>query len=246
MATGQGQEEQVDLDEDRRRFILDVYSKLGSMTHYDLLGIGVDADKRALKRAYFELARTMHPDRYFGKNLGTYRVKMEAIFGRITEAYETLSNAEKRAAYDGAGGGAARTMSGQQRAVDPKIAAQRQAAMDLLKQRFADSRAKANEHAGAAARARAAGDIVAALASFKTALSFAPGDAKLEAAYLELQREAAGRLVDSHRKKAVLEERCGRWGDAADSWRSVLEARPDDLEARTRLSDAVAKAGQRS
>ncbi len=58
------------------------------------------ADRKALKRAYFELASKLHPDRYFRKRLGSYKQKLEAIFSRITQAHDILGNERKRAEYD--------------------------------------------------------------------------------------------------------------------------------------------------
>ena len=53
-----------------------------------------------LKRAYFELAARFHPDRYFRKKLGSFKQRMEVIFGRITLAQETLGKEDRRAEYD--------------------------------------------------------------------------------------------------------------------------------------------------
>jgi hypothetical protein len=217
-------DEHVDLDAERQRYVRDTFERLAELTHYDILGLQPDADKAAIKRAYFELVRTIHPDRYFGKSLGTYRAKMEAIFARATEAYETLSKQAKRTDP-----------------VAPEIAEKRRAAMEALKQRFETSKSKASEHAARAERARAAGDLSTSAAEYEHALRSAPGDAKLQAAHAEVKRETAARLVEGHRKKAILAERWERWADAAGSWRVVVDAVPDDAEARSRLALALAK-----
>src|SRR5262249_3120693 len=57
-------------------------------------------DKKAVRAAYFELSRTFHPDTMFRKNLGSYKQKMEAVFRKLTEAYETLGKKRTRDAYD--------------------------------------------------------------------------------------------------------------------------------------------------
>jgi curved DNA-binding protein CbpA len=238
-------DEDVDLEGDRRRYVLDVFGKLATLTFYEILGVRPSADKKAIKRAYFECAATMHPDRYFGKKLGSYRPKLNAIFARMSEAFATLSDPTKRAAYDEAQAGQAHARGVESHAappVDPRVAAERSAAMAALKQRFTERKAKSKEHVAAAERARAAGDLVACAEAYKTALTFAPGDPILEVAYREVQREASQRLVESHRKKAILEERWGRWAEATASWRRVLEAKPDDEEAAVRYALAAAKA----
>ncbi len=93
-------EEHADLTPEQKKRILDFYYRLDDLDHYTLLGITSDADKKRVKRAYFELAALFHPDRYFKKNLGTFKPKMEVLFNRITEAHDTLVDAAKRTEYD--------------------------------------------------------------------------------------------------------------------------------------------------
>lgn len=83
-----------------RRRVLLLYRSLEGSTHYQLLGVERTADRKAVKRAYFELAAKLHPDRYFRKKLGSFKPLMEAVFARMTFAHDALSNAEKRAEYD--------------------------------------------------------------------------------------------------------------------------------------------------
>ena len=60
--------------------------------HYEILGIGPQADEEAIERVYHTLAGRFHPD-----NPGTGDAK---TFLRITEAYDTLSDQARRAQYD--------------------------------------------------------------------------------------------------------------------------------------------------
>ena len=92
--------EKVDLSIEERRYVLDVHAKMATLSHYALLQVARDADKKEIKRAYFRLVNIVHPDRFFGKALGSFKPKMEAILSRLSMAYETLSVAEERAAYD--------------------------------------------------------------------------------------------------------------------------------------------------
>lgn len=93
-------EEELDLTAEQRRRIDDVFSRLETMSHYDLLGVARTADKKTIKRAYFERTNEFHPDRFFRQRLGGYKSKMEAIFGRTSEAHDVLCSPERRVPYD--------------------------------------------------------------------------------------------------------------------------------------------------
>ena len=93
-------EEEVDLDLDRRREILDCFYRLKDMSHYELLGVASDAEKKAIRDAYFRLSKRFHPDTLYGKNLGSYKSKMESVFKRLTDAYEVLGKKKRRREYD--------------------------------------------------------------------------------------------------------------------------------------------------
>jgi curved DNA-binding protein len=64
--------------------------------YYAALGVARDADAEAIKKAYRKLARQHHPD--VSKDPDA-----EARFKEVAEAYATLKDPEKRAAYDALG-----------------------------------------------------------------------------------------------------------------------------------------------
>lgn len=62
--------------------------------YYEILGVSKTAEEREIKKAYKRLAMKYHPDRNQGDK------EAEAKFKEIKEAYEVLTDAQKRAAYD--------------------------------------------------------------------------------------------------------------------------------------------------
>ncbi|WP_320663355.1 DnaJ C-terminal domain-containing protein [Prochlorococcus sp. MIT 1223] len=66
----------------------------GFKDYYKILGVERDAGEADIKRAYRALARTLHPD--VNPSDSTAEVK----FKEINEAYEVLSDPEKRAKYE--------------------------------------------------------------------------------------------------------------------------------------------------
>lgn len=64
--------------------------------YYEILGVSRDADEKKIKAAYRKLARKWHPDLHSGKD----KEAAEEKFKAINEAYEVLSDPEKRSKYD--------------------------------------------------------------------------------------------------------------------------------------------------
>ena len=81
-----------------------------------MLGVGKDANEADIKKAYRRLAMKLHPDRNAGDT------KTEAEFKDVKEAYEVLSDQQKRATYDQFGhAGLDAQAGGETIDVDPKI-----------------------------------------------------------------------------------------------------------------------------
>jgi DnaJ-class molecular chaperone len=67
--------------------------------YYDVLGVGRKASDQEIKNAYRKLAREYHPDRNPGDK------EAEAKFKEVQQAYDVLSDPQKRAQYDQFGPG---------------------------------------------------------------------------------------------------------------------------------------------
>jgi len=64
---------------------------MASKDYYNILGVAREATPEQIKKAYYKLAHEYHPDKKGGD---------EAKFKEINEAYQVLSNKEKKAQYD--------------------------------------------------------------------------------------------------------------------------------------------------
>jgi len=78
--------------------------------YYAVLGVGQSATEQEIRRRFKKLARDKHPDRYQGES----KQRAEQDFQAITEAFNVLTNPERRRIHDsdlsrtataGAGGG---------------------------------------------------------------------------------------------------------------------------------------------
>lgn len=67
---------------------------MSKQDYYDTLGVGRDADEKALKSAFRKKAMEYHPDRNPGDEAA------EQNFKAVNEAYDVLKDPQKRAAYD--------------------------------------------------------------------------------------------------------------------------------------------------
>jgi molecular chaperone DnaJ len=65
----------------------------GKRDYYEVLGVGKEASKTDIKKAYRKLAKEKHPDRNKSEHA-------ETEFKEVQEAYEVLSDENKRKAYD--------------------------------------------------------------------------------------------------------------------------------------------------
>lgn len=80
--------------------ILRAHEALEGADYYAVLGVKRDAAASEIRSAYYARARQLHPDRLVGAP-EPGRSQAQAIFKRVSEAYQTLSDEKLRAHYDG-------------------------------------------------------------------------------------------------------------------------------------------------
>ena len=71
-------------------------SALGDVDHYELLAVDADAKVSTIKKAYFKAAKRYHPDALAQLGLDDLKPVAAEVFARIAEAFEVLSDDDKR------------------------------------------------------------------------------------------------------------------------------------------------------
>ncbi len=64
---------------------------------YEILGVSPHAMRDEIRDAYYQLAKDFHPDRHLNATLETRR-QVDAIFARVTEAYESIRDGGQKPA----------------------------------------------------------------------------------------------------------------------------------------------------
>ncbi len=80
--------------------VLKLASEIERQHYYRRLGLSPGATQDQIHERYRELARMFHPDRASEPHLRTLRSELARIFNAVKDAYDTLSDPERRARYD--------------------------------------------------------------------------------------------------------------------------------------------------
>ncbi len=154
------------------RFVEQAYSNLDKIDYFRLLQVSSSANTEELRRAYYQLAMSIHPDIHGHEVEVEFRLKLTSVFSRVVEAYRVLIDPETRRRYEqGLGRGELRFQVGA-KTVDEKP----EAALSPSAQRFYRL----------AAEAREAGDIRSAKQNLQMALTMEPDSELLRAKLAEL------------------------------------------------------------
>ena len=80
--------------------VADKHAALESASLYDVLEVEPDVSPAFLEQVHYTLAKRYHPDRHHHPALRPVHGLLEELFGAITEAFQTLSDARLRELYD--------------------------------------------------------------------------------------------------------------------------------------------------
>jgi curved DNA-binding protein CbpA len=242
--------EEVELPPERKKEILDLERALERLDAFELLGLRPGATAEEAKKAWYDASRRYHPDRYFGKNVGSFRARIDRIYKRLTEAYNTLSDPPKRAAYLAAHPELAFTAapkvetpeSSERTPLDPQRAAERRER--FARHPYLAKRGRVNE-----LLARARGHIEAgapglAYTDLHLASQMEPANKDVQQLLSEARRKhEIARREESIQKGTALEGK-GDLRGALEQYRIALSIDPQHAGASLRAAAALSQLGQ--
>ena len=84
--------------------VVEMRESLPSKNYYQILNVLKTSTEDDIKKAYFNLARRFHPDRFDREVQAAYGDQIDEVFDAITNAYRTLISRERRKIYDASAG----------------------------------------------------------------------------------------------------------------------------------------------
>jgi CheY-like chemotaxis protein len=106
--------DETELTRARRESFLKDYARMMGQDYFTLLDVSESDAREQVRKSYYNMVKKYHPDRFFEQNgLPDLKDKVNALFQRISDAHETLSDTEAKARYlnDPQGGGKSSTSS---------------------------------------------------------------------------------------------------------------------------------------
>jgi curved DNA-binding protein CbpA len=235
--------EDVDIEADRRRTILEAEARVGRQDHWEALGLGWNASIEAVKAAYLEKVKIFHPDRYSGRKLGSFRGRLERVFRRLTEARDVLGDPARRAAYA-------------RETAPPEEFARMEAHRLDEERRAVERRARLKRQNPIVARATQLGELITrarqamaeerwaqAAADLFTASGIDAQNAEIKALAAEAKRKAVGQKAQELYEKAMKAEAMGSWSLAATAYREAVDVDPRHVRAAVQGAKAALQAG---
>ena len=220
----EGMEEGVDLEVEQQKAIIEFHERLRDMDFYQVLGVKAGADGKAIRRAYFRTSKQYHPDRYYRKRLGPFKARLEAIFLRISQAYQFLADAKRRSAYEAQILGERQRSDGEKKAATdaPKPPDLKPAAATKPPRRAAS--AKAREFFEEGLRELRANDYTAAALALRRAISLDRDNLGYQQQYKAALQRAGESSAEEYVKLAQDEETAGRLDAAAALYERAARA----------------------
>jgi curved DNA-binding protein CbpA len=217
--------------EARRKEILDRAAGIAKQNFFEILGLARSSSPDDAKTAYFQLVKRWHPDR-LPPELGDVRDDVARVFALIAEAYQTLTDSERRGRYAQLledGGGTQEDQLAVQRALEAAGSFQK-ADFFLAKGNFAEAEVHANrayeldpkepDHVAIWAWVQASKPERRDTGKYDDLLKL------LDQALADAPRNERARYF-----RGMILKAAGRMGDAMRDFREIAEANPRHVDA---------------
>lgn len=80
--------------------LIDLARRIDTLDYYQILNLPYGSNVATVKKSYYQLARALHPDKFFTVPDETVKRAVHLIYKRVTEAYSVLKDDVKRKKYD--------------------------------------------------------------------------------------------------------------------------------------------------
>jgi curved DNA-binding protein CbpA len=217
--------------------------------YHEILGVPADADRKALKRAYFALSKEFHPDRYFRRNLGGFQPALERVFKKIVEAYELLSDPMARAEIEKSLAAMAPPVEAAVEAPPATAPAatpppapskpappRRPHVFSFAERMRKERRQRAKRLFEAGMAAYAGGRWLEAAGGVRLAIAFDPWNAIYKEQFAEVQGKAHQERAKQHVKEAESALELRDYPAALRAFEEALHYRPGDVELLRRAA----------
>jgi curved DNA-binding protein CbpA len=227
-------------------------AKLEGANYYELLNVVPEADTASIQSAFFQLAKTWHPDR--AAAAPELRSTINQIFAKLSEAHQVLSNGAKRSEYD-----RLRSEGGDSEEDQAQVQRVLRAATQFQK---AEVLARKADWAGAEALAQKAAEAdpdqpeyVALHAYLQAKSGSARGDEALAALIAALSKAHKAQPLNIRIRyyRAQVLKLAGRSTEAMRDFRAVVDQEPGNVDAQRELrlykmrgGEAVDRAAKKS
>lgn len=217
----------LDISEEDQRRIVAFGGRL-DLSYYEILDVPREADAKAIKRAYFKLSKEFHPDRYFRRDIGPFRGRLDRVFRKIVEAYELLSDPATRAEVDRAPAPCARAPADAPAGSKPQRPRRTPRPFGLMSKMLRERKRKAKRFYEAGRAAFTAERWLEASGSVRLAIAFDPQNQAYKEGFVEVvlkanQIRSAQILAEA---EAAIDMR--RPEDALALYEEALHLRPHD------------------
>jgi len=234
--------------------------------YHELLGVGAGVDSKTIKRAYFQLSKEYHPDRYYRREIGAYAEKLDRIFKKIVEAYELMMDPTTRAELErsmaGRGSepapaapepGAAPAAAPRSPSAAPPPPTAGRRALERLHRQFripeailAERRGRAREFHAAALVAAHKQRWLEAAGSARLAIAFDPWSDEYKKRFGELQAKVNGIRAVELIERAEAAAHGGASQEALRLFEEALHYRPHDPAVNARAAELALETGDLS